>query len=127
MAGWTIGNSLRTYVDARRGRSTVPRVSGRVPAGWLVSRLHGFIRGCEDGNDWQLLAGSREWFGAGSADNPAGEALVLHQTFPDGPRERWRIQTEPEFNWVAVETLLWMLDEVSAATGGASWFGCALR
>ncbi|MFG1777542.1 hypothetical protein ACGFIR_24310 [Micromonospora sp. NPDC049051] len=72
-----------------------------------------FIRGCEAGNDWQLLAGFREWLVArcGSGDNLVWEALILWQAFRDGPPRREELQTDPELDRVAVETLFRLLDE----------------
>ncbi|MFG1761682.1 hypothetical protein [Micromonospora echinofusca] len=72
-----------------------------------------FIRGCEAGNDWQLLAGFREWLvtRCGRGDNLIWEALVLHQAFPDGPPQREQLEAEAELNRVAVEALFRLLDE----------------
>ena len=72
-----------------------------------------FIRGCEAGNDGQLLAGFREWLvvRCGHGDNLIWEALVLHQAFPDGPPRRAQLTADAELNRVAVETLFRLLDE----------------
>ena len=72
-----------------------------------------FVRGCEAGNDWQLLAGFREWLVTrnGHGDNLVWEALVLHQAFPDGPPRRERLREEPELDEVAVGALFRLLDE----------------
>jgi hypothetical protein len=72
-----------------------------------------FVRGCEAGNDWQLLAGFREWLVTLCAghDGLAWESLVLWQAFPDGPPGRDELQAGTELNTVAVETLFRLLDE----------------
>ncbi|MDW5327761.1 hypothetical protein [Plantactinospora sp. KLBMP9567] len=72
-----------------------------------------FIRGCEAGNDRQLLAGFREWLVArcGHGDNLIWEALVLWQAFPDRLPQPEELQADPELNKAAVETLFLLLDE----------------
>jgi hypothetical protein len=72
-----------------------------------------FIRGCEAGNDWQLLVGFREWLVArcGDGDNLVWESLVLRQAFPDGPPRREQLKADPELDRDAVETLFRLLDD----------------
>lgn len=72
-----------------------------------------FVRGCEAGNDWQLLAGFRESLvvRCGLGDNLIWEALVLHQAFPDGPPPRAQLKAGTAVNGVAVEALFRLLDE----------------
>jgi len=72
-----------------------------------------FVRGCEAGNDGQLLAGFREWMVArcGFGNNLVWEALVLHQAFPDGPPRREQLEADPELDRGAAETLFRLLDE----------------
>jgi len=74
-----------------------------------------FVRGCEAGNDWQLLTGFREWLvaRADGGDNLIWEALVLRLAFPDrshGP-SREELTTDSTLNGTAVETLFGLLDE----------------
>jgi hypothetical protein len=74
-----------------------------------------FVHGCEAGNDWQLLAGFREWLVTrlGSGDSLAWEGLVLRLAFPDrdhGPG-RDELRAEPQLNETAVRTLFGLLDE----------------
>lgn len=72
-----------------------------------------FLRGCEAGNDWQLLAGFREALVArcGLGNNLVWEALVLHEAFPDGVPTREQLAADPALNTVAVDTLFRLLDE----------------
>ncbi|MEU4620377.1 hypothetical protein AB0G04_10430 [Actinoplanes sp. NPDC023801] len=77
--------------------------------------LTAFVRGCEAGNDWQLLAGFREWLVTrlGGGDNLVWEGLVLRLAFPDresGPG-REELRADPRMNEKAVELLFQLLDE----------------
>ena len=70
-----------------------------------------FVRGCEAGNDGQLLAGFRELLVARCRDgnNLTWEALVPRQAFPDGPPPRE--QADPQRDRVAADTLFRLLDD----------------
>lgn len=72
-----------------------------------------FVRGCEAGNDGQLLAGFREWLVARCRDgnNLVWEALVLRQAFPDGPPRREQLEADPELGRAAADTLFRLLDD----------------
>lgn len=74
-----------------------------------------FVRGCEAGNDWQLLAGFREWLvtRCGGADNFVWEALVLRLAFADRPEEPTPgdLAKDPALDEVAVGKLFELLDE----------------
>ncbi|MGW4943385.1 hypothetical protein ACWEOZ_17570 [Actinoplanes sp. NPDC004185] len=96
-----------------RSVSTPTKISLSARASSPTSTFTVFIRGCEAGNDWQLLAGFREWLVArcGRGDNLIWEALVLHQAFPDGPPQREQLEAEAELNRVAVGALFRLLDE----------------
>jgi hypothetical protein len=74
-----------------------------------------FVRGCEAGNDWQLLTGFREWLVTRSdgGDNLIWEALVMRLAFPDqssGPT-REELAQNPALNKIAVDRLFELLDE----------------
>lgn len=74
-----------------------------------------FVRGCEAGNDWQLLTGFREWLvtRVGGGDNLIWEALVLRLAFPEqshGPT-REELAKDSVINNAAVERLFELLDE----------------
>lgn len=74
-----------------------------------------FVRGCEAGNDWQLLTGFRELLvtRVGEGDNLVWEALVLRLAFPDRSQRpaREALTKDPAHNEVAVEKLFELLDE----------------
>lgn len=66
-----------------------------------------FVRGCEAGNDWQLLTGFREWLvtRVGADDNLIWE-LVLRLAFPNqssGPT-REELAKDSALNKTAVGT-----------------------
>jgi hypothetical protein len=74
-----------------------------------------FMRGCEAGNDWQLLTGFREWLitRADGGNNLVWEALVLRLAFPDRSDEptREELAADSTLNKAAVDRLFELVDE----------------
>ena len=100
-------------MDYRKLFADIHRRSGMFGLNGSFHDFTVFVRGCEAGNDWQLLAGFREWLvvRCGRGDNLVWEALVLYQAFPDGAPSPEQLEADAELNRVAVEALFRLLDE----------------
>jgi hypothetical protein len=84
---WARPGWLHGWVDYRQLFTDVRQRPGMFGLDGTFHDFTVFVRGCEAGNDWQLLAGFRESLIArlAAGNNLGWEGLVLHLAFPDRP------------------------------------------
>jgi hypothetical protein len=109
-------------VDYRTLFAEIHRRPGMYGLDGSYGQFCAFIQGVDAGNDWQLLAGFREWLVTrlGSGNNLAWQGLVPHLAFPGTDAAGRDVLASPERGRTAVDTLFALLDEFFALRGNTA-------